>query len=579
MKEYLQRMVKSIRSWSMWSIFQSHHLILDSFLLGIVGALSAQLFLFLLHISERIFLSAIAGYTPLGLVNEGGSPTQIIGPHGLWLIPVATTIGGLIAGVLIYSLAPEAEGHGTDTAVNAFHRAGGYLRARVPFIKMLASAITLGSGGAGGREGPTALISAGIGSIYATFSKRSDDERRMLVLIGEAAGLSAIFRSPIGTAVFATEVLYGHMDFESGALIYTMIAGVVAYAINGLFVGWSPLFQVTGPIPPPHFFEYFRYALLGIASGVIATILPMVFYSVRDGFKAIKIPPHIKPAIGGLVVGLMAIVLPGVIGGGYGWIQAAIDGKLSEGTMLLLTFGMIVALSMTISSGGSGGVFAPSLFVGAMLGGFLGNVLHQSITPFVIVGMTAVFAAAGRVPIAAMLMVVEMTGSYNLLAPAALAVMISYILQVNLSSRLKYNSLYEKQVPSFSDSPAHQEQQLEFIVKLFSEEGYSVPASVSHLDLRKVLLTGMQIDLPDNRQIILLTVQPDSQGANQTMVSLCSSDRLEEVEVVAGFRKGHLLLPNSEQKLQAGDRLLAIVSPAGRERLVQFITKNGNPPG
>jgi CIC family chloride channel protein len=273
-------------------------------------------------------------------------------------------------------------------------------------------------------------------------------------------------------------------------------------------------------------------------------------------------------------------VLPGVIGGGYGWIQAAIDGKLSEGTMLLLTFGMIVALSMTISSGGSGGVFAPSLFVGAMLGGFLGSVLHQPITtPFVIVGMTAVFAAAGRVPIAAMLMVVEMTGSYNLLAPAALAVMISYILQVNLSSRLKYNSLYEKQVPSFSDSPAHQEEQLEFIVKLFSEEGYSVPSSVSHLDLRKLLLTGMQIDLPDNRQIILLTVQPDSQGVNQTMVSLCSRDRLEEVEVVAGFRKGHLLLPNSEQKLQAGDRLLAIVSQAGRERLVQFITKNSNTSG
>jgi chloride channel protein, CIC family len=569
--------IEKIQSWSMWSLLEQHRLILDSVLLGVVGALGAQLFMYLLHLAQSIFLKAIAGYTPLGLPNEGGSNIQIIGSHGLWLIPVATTLGGLIAGVLIYSLAPEAEGHGTDTAVKAFHHAGGFIRARVPFIKMIASAITLGSGGAGGREGPTALISAGIGSIYGTFAKRPEHERRLLVLIGESAGLSAIFRSPIGTAVFATEVLYGNMEFEAEALIYTVISAVVAYAINGLFVGWAPLFQVSNP-PPPQFSEYFRFALLGIAAGVIATLLPMVFYLVRDGFKALKIPPHFKPAIGGLVVGLIAMELPGVIGGGYGWIQAALDGQLSIMTMLFLTFGMIVALSMTISSGGSGGVFAPSLFIGGMLGGFLGQLLHQPAAPFVIVGMTAVFAGAARVPIAAMLMVTEMTGGYNLLAPAALTVMISYFVQVNLSSRLKYKSLYEAQVPLWSESPAHHEEQLESSLKLLSSDGFSVPKSVTHLDLRKLLLTGMPVDLPDNRQMILITIQSGSSCLGKTIISLRSFDSSDDFEIVTGFRKGHMLLPHSDKKLQAGDRLLAIVSPTGREALIQCITNSKDIP-
>jgi CIC family chloride channel protein len=221
-------------------------LLVDTLILGIVGALSARLFVYLLKFTQDIFLTQLAGYQPPGSPNEAGLHTQIIGPHGLWLIPVVTTLGGLLSGILVYSLAPESEGHGTDTVVKAFHRAGGFIRARVAPIKLLASAITIGSGGSAGREGPTALISAGIGSIYATLSHRSDEERRLLVLIGTAAGLSAIFRSPIGTAIFAIEVLYSEIEFESGALLYTMLGAVVAYAINGLFVG-NP-FSMSHPI-------------------------------------------------------------------------------------------------------------------------------------------------------------------------------------------------------------------------------------------------------------------------------------------------------------------------------------------
>jgi CIC family chloride channel protein len=256
---------------------REHRLLLDSVAMGIIGALSAQVFIFMLHWCQTFFLNWLAGYYPPGLPNEGGRLQEVIGPHGLWLIPVATTLGGLITGILVYTFAPEAEGHGTDTVVKSYHLSGAFIRARVPFLKMVASAVTIGSGGAGGREGPTALISAGIGSIYASATHRTDAERRLLVLIGMAAGLSAIFRSPIGTALFAVEVLYGGMEIESGALLYTMFGSVIAYAVNGLFVGWEPLFRVPDALTTPSFLDYFSYAGLGIAAGLLATLVPVIF--------------------------------------------------------------------------------------------------------------------------------------------------------------------------------------------------------------------------------------------------------------------------------------------------------------
>jgi CIC family chloride channel protein len=219
-------------------------LLLDSLVLGIIGGLSAQVFTWMLRASQKVFLGWIAGYTPPAVSTDGGVLRQVIGPHGLLLIPFVTTLGGLISGALVYGLAPETEGHGTDTVVKALHFTGGTLRARVAPIKMLASAITIGSGGSAGREGPTALIAAGFGSIYATWLKRSERERRLIVMMGMAAGLSAIFRSPIGTAIFAVEVLYSGIEFESEGLLYCMLAAIVAYAVNGAFVGWQPLFQV-----------------------------------------------------------------------------------------------------------------------------------------------------------------------------------------------------------------------------------------------------------------------------------------------------------------------------------------------
>jgi CIC family chloride channel protein len=244
---------------------RTRRLLIDSVLLGVVGALSAQLFMIFLHVSEHIFCVWLAGYVPPGLPEEGGVLRQYIGPDGLWLIPVVTTLGGLISGILVFSLAPEAEGHGTDAAVKAYHWAGGAIRYRVAPLKMLASAITIGSGGAAGREGPTALVSAGFGSIYASITNRSEDDKRLLVLIGMAAGLSAIFRSPIGCAIFAVEVLYSDMEFEAAALYYTLLASVVAYVINGVFVGWHPLFNVPAHLGISSAEDFAYYLVLGLA--------------------------------------------------------------------------------------------------------------------------------------------------------------------------------------------------------------------------------------------------------------------------------------------------------------------------
>jgi len=544
-------------------------LLLESVILGIIGALSAQLFMWMLRLSQHFFLYRLAGYHPPSLAESGRFAQQVIGPHGLWLVPLVTTLGGLLSGALVYGFAPEAEGHGTDTAVNAFHRQEGLIRPQVAPIKMLASAITIGSGGAAGREGPIALIAAGLGSLFATLTHRTEEERRMLLLMGMAAGLSAIFRSPMGTGVFAIEVLYGRMEFELAAFLYTMLSSAVAYTVNGAFVGFRPLFHVPA-IPTPSFRDYFWYAALGLAGGLIGTLLPEIFYKTRDLFRALPTPQWSKPAIGGLGVGLLALVFPQVLGGGYGWIQAAIDGRLALRLLLVLVFAKMIAFALTVSSGGSGGVFAPSLYVGAMLGAALAFPSHQPSAVFAVVGMAAVFGAAARVPVATMLMVTEMAGGYHLLVPAGLAVMLSYLLQVRLSSWFKYRSLYEGQVPTRQDSPAHYLEHIQIAMKLLSSRNVPLMDELGHLDLLRLLRSRIRFDLPGGRQLTMGVLRDDSGLVGKTIADFYQ--RLKQAfEIVAVLRREHVLLPHPRTILESGDRLLLITSPEAREALPRYI--------
>jgi CIC family chloride channel protein len=551
-------------------------LLAEAVLLGIIGALAAQVFMWALHFCTRIFLTDLAGYTPPGLPGEGGTLVEHVGPHWLWLVPVATTIGGLISGWLVYTYAPEAEGHGTDTAVKAFHRAGGFIRSRVAPLKLIASAITIGSGGSAGREGPTALIGAGIGSIYATWAHRPDEERRLLVLMGMAAGLSAIFRSPIGTAFFAIEVLYGGMDLEASALAYTMLSSIVAYAVNGLFVSWEPLFSFpAAPAGAMHPITYLWYGVLGLVAALVATILPMVFYGLRDTFRELPIPSMLKPALGGLGVGLLAWKFPQVLGGGYGWIQDAIDGRLLLGLLLALIFAKLLAFALTVSSGGSGGVFAPTLFIGAMLGGFLSSLVHLPAAPFVVIGMAAVFGAAARVPIASLIMVTEMTGSYRLFAPAAFAVLMAYLIQSQLSARLKYKSLYEAQVEGRAASPARYVDHIRVALELLQQHRLPGAANIGHLNLVTLLDSGVSLKLSGGRELSIGMVPPESVLQGQTVKALTHLAGPQPVEVVAILRGANVVMPEPDTPLETGDRLLILASRNAREILKQHLAEAG----
>ncbi len=538
---------------------RQHRLLLEAVLIGLAGAAAAQIFNLLVNYCTEFFLSSGAGYSAPGLPAEGGVLIQVIGQHGLWLIPLVTTIGGLLSGLLVYGFAPEAEGHGSDTVVKSFHHSGGYLRPRVMPLKTIASAITIGSGGAAGREGPTALITAGVGSLYADIMHRTDEDRRMLVLMGMAAGLAAIFRSPIGTAFFAIEVLYGGMEFEAAALLYTLLASIVAYGVNGFFTGFTPLFSVPGTLALPATSEYGWYIVLGLLSGLIGVLLPMVFYTMRDLFHKIPGPPHIKPALGGLLLGLLAMQIPQVLGGGYGWIQLAMDGHLPLRLLLILPPAKILAMSLTVSSGGSGGVFAPSLYVGAMLGGALALMFHLPAAPFVIVGMSAVFGAAGRVPIATLLMVVEMTGGYQLLVVTALAVSISYYIQSILAGFLPYQCLYEGQVEGRCHSPAHHAEYMEAALHILNNHSIHLEHPQEHIRLQELLKTGISIDLCEGKQLRMGQALPAVAGKSVAGIMGCLPETEEkQLQLTALFRGGDALLPYDSLLLQQEDQVLFI---------------------
>jgi CIC family chloride channel protein len=289
----------------------------------------------------------------------------------------------------------------------------------------------------------------------------------------------------------------------------------------------------------------------------------VVFYRVRDQFRRLPGPAWIRPGIGGLLTGVLALAVPQVIGGGYGWIQQAIDGRLAGEVLLLLVVAKLVATTFTVGSGGSGGVFAPSLYIGAMLGGTCAVLAHQAPASFVIVGMAAVFAGAAHVPIASLMMVTEMTGGYTLLVPAALAVLLSYLIQTRLSERLRYRSLYEWQVASRADSPAHHAQHLAIALRLLREREpgeFADLAAAGAIDLVSLLRTGVPVELSRGGRLMVGVLRADSRWVNRAPSSDgCQLDGTD-ARLVAILRGEHLVSPNGSTTLQAGDRIVYVAS-------------------
>jgi len=422
-------------------------------LIGVVSGFGAILFNFLLQRGTQFFMKDLVTL----FLPEKLQEFSLLGfPLSRWMILWIPALGGLLSGLLVFRFAPEAEGHGTDAMIESFHRKKGIIRKRVPIIKTIASAITIGSGGSAGKEGPIAQIGSGFASFIGSLLKMDERERRILLLAGAAGGIGAIFKAPLGAALFATEVLYRKPEFEFEGIIPSILSSIVAYTVFTLYYGWGTIFHIPrlSPVIAPS--ELLIYGVFGIFCAAIGFLYIHFFYGIRDRFfTRLPFSKLFKPALGGLMLGGLAFFLPQVLGGGYEWIQSAIDGNLTLWMMLVLVFAKIFATSFTISSGGSGGVFAPSLFIGSMLGGFYGRLcsglfpdLLINPSSLVLVGMGGFFAGVAKVPVASLIMVAEMTGGYSLIVPMMIVSIISYLL-------LGETSLYEKQVSTRIDSPAH----------------------------------------------------------------------------------------------------------------------------
>ena len=423
--------------------------------IGLIAGLGSVVFHYLCQLGVHYFLDMAAGYRPPSPAGEHHllPPTSV--PFNRWMLLFLPAIGGLLSGWLVYTFAPEAEGHGTDAAINAYHNKGGFIRSRVPIIKTIASAITLTTGGSGGREGPIAQIGAGFGSFLATTLKLSDRERRIMMAAGIGAGVGSIFRAPLAGALFAAEVLYRDPDFESEVIIPAGISSVVAYCVFCLVFGWGSLFD-----SPPFKFRnplelgpYLVLALVLVATGVFYI---KTFYGTIHLFESLKkIPNHIKPAIGGLLTGIIGFFLPQTLAFGYGFAQKAINNELAIPFLLFLALGKVLTTSFSIGSGGSGGVFGPSVVIGGAMGGVVGKIFH-AIMPtvvtqpgaFVVVGMAGFFTAVSNTPISTIIFVSEMTNSYHLLLPSLLVCSVAY-----MASRRW--TIFNRQVQSKVESPAH----------------------------------------------------------------------------------------------------------------------------
>lgn len=451
--------------------------LLHSAVVGAAVGVTCVLFVLGLELVQYGVLESLVGYKPLRAAGEtqahfGGVP--VFRPWFLLFVPA---VGALVSG-LVAVAAPEIRGGGSDAIIETFHRKNGVVRRRVPILKVIASIFTLGFGGSGGREGPTMQIGGALGSIVGRYLRVTERERRILLVAGAAAGMAAVFRTPLGAALLAVEVLHKN-DFESDALVPSVLASVVSYSVFlALFGGngAAPLFAhaASYPFVPGHLW---LYALMALGISGCAALFVVGLHRVQHIADRLPLPRWAIPAVGGLALGAVAVPIIwfvgswmgegqglGVLGGGYGLAQVAITGASWfpagwRGVELLLLLAVVkmVATSLTVGSGGSAGDFGPSMVMGGILGGAFGRAAQlllddPRIDPgaFALVGMGTFYGGLAHVPIGSLVMTCELAGSYDLLVPLMLAEGIAFV-------ALRNRSLYRAQVDTKRDSPAHRD--------------------------------------------------------------------------------------------------------------------------
>jgi len=486
--------------------------ILIGFLLGVVAGLGAIALFLSVEFFTTLFLEMGTGYSPPLPGGFQDSYTYVLFIERPWAIPLICGLGGLLVGLITTRFSPESEGHGTDAVIDAYHHKSGNIRARVPLVKAVASSITIGSGGSGGTEGPAGQIAAGFGSLIGKLFKLDEDERRIAVAAGLGAGIGSIFKIPLGGAVFSAEVFY-RRDFEVRALIPGLVASVTGYTVFGFVFGWDRLFTI-----PLDLVKYTQpaslilYALVGLICAGISIGYVKVFYVITDYFSKIRIPKYLKPAIGGVLVGMIGIVFPQILGTSYGWLQIAINQDYTLLPLYILgpvIVFKILATSLTIGSGGSAGVFGPSLIIGGLVGAFIGTAFHLlglftwiDVSSVIIVAMVSFFGATAKTPISSIIMGSELTGGYALLAPMMLATFVAYIMSG------QHNSIFRNQVLNRSDSPAHRMEYQRPILSDFYVKD-AIRSATNKLSKDVSIEESLQIMNRNNSKIILVVNQDD----------------------------------------------------------------------
>lgn len=446
-----------------------------SLVVGVISGLGAIVFYWACQLVFHYTLDGIVGYRP---VAPGGEPALFAETQSVfrpWLLLLVPTVGGLLSGWIVFTFAPEAEGHGTDSAIAAYHYRQGRIRPRVPLVKIVSSALTISTGGSGGREGPIAQIGAGFGSFLGSVLRLRPSDRRILMAAGMGAGVAAIFRAPLAGALFAAEVLYRSPDFESEVIMPSALSSITAYCTFGLAFGWTPLFYLSPETVSLLTFnsplELVPYSILAFFCVVLAMLYTRSFYWLTHLWHQVPIRRHLVPAIGAFLSGALGLALYylfgkeqkvlAVLSFGYGSLQTALNPVPGDETpwmaliLLSIALGKMLTTGLTIGSGGSGGVFGPSMVIGGCGGGALGILLNwfwpamvPHPTTFVVVGMAGFFAAAAKTPFSTLVIVSEMTGSYSLLLPTLWVCTLSFLLSDE-------QSIYSSQVDGRARSPAH----------------------------------------------------------------------------------------------------------------------------
>ncbi|MFD0904646.1 chloride channel protein [Actinomadura sediminis] len=433
---------------------------------GCAAGLAAAIFVGLLRLLTHGLLGGLAGFEPATTVAEGG----VHGWSGFerpWALPLVTCGGALLASLIVARTAPETAGHGTDAAIDAAHTDPNGMRGRVPAIKTITAGLTLGSGGSGGTEGPIAQIGGALGSILSRRAGLTGTQARTLVMTGLGAGVGAIFQAPLAGALLAAELLFLR-GFGWRALPPALPASFVAFGVFGIFLGYGPMFGDVSPAAGFASRDVAAFAVLGVLCGVLGRCYAYALHGVGalterftrppDGARRRAVPGWLPPAAGGLAVGLLGLAVPAVLGPGYGVIQRELDGGallgMSLWLVLLLPLLKIAATSLSIGTGGSGGVFGPGLVIGAATGAAVWRVAESlgvstgGPAPFVIVGMAVCLGAIVHAPVGCAVLVLESTRTPELALPIVLAMSLAYLV---VGDHTLYCSQRERDEPGAED--------------------------------------------------------------------------------------------------------------------------------